>query len=1807
MHFDIDGARKAGYSDAEIADYLGAQRKFDVAAARQSGYRDDEILAHLSTPAAPAAPARTASPGFGTALAQALGIAPEETPEAADRRTLREQYDAETTTLGRLGTDFRRGTLRAGQSLVSAFSDLALELGMAQPAVQNTMAEQGLTPDQVRAAQPAVVARDVAGIEQQIRATPTRPIVGQVGAASTMGEAIGTLLEDPSGFIAGVGAESAGTNLPALLAALGTGPVGGAALIGGSSYINERQGGILQKLSERGVDTTDPAALAAALNDPVLLQEAIDYGQGRAEVIAPIDAATAGLGSKLLVPKVLQGPLGRVGTEVANVPAQMTVQAGAGALAETGAQVRTDGKVTAPGDILAEAVGEGFTAPLEVAGVGRTAIQERLRTKQRGEAVPSPAAPPPADAGAAPEAPTAPTPPPAPAKVLQGPLGGVMPPVPSSAPQAPAESVQTTLPAQQDPLAAGSDAPAPAPAAATPQPSALPETPDAIYQALDEATNLDADVAPVPDPDAARGSNAAVGADRGGVATPSRADAPPENAGTRISNRSLTRSPFERVFEEEGYTRDEATLLPDAVKVDTLRGALKKKFGLAEVEVDNTLNTQEAVDNMLDLHQNADAMLSVLGLPRSALSLGGRLRIRLYNRQSNAGVGNALAYARGNMLIGVRRRHSAFAHEFGHVLDYETQERIMGGIGGSALSGALAASKTGAAIRQQVESTKVGAAFYNLVRSMYRSPDEILKIRLLEHQIEKAREAVANARASKSPTRGLSAALGKLLRDRDKLLNVLSTSEKDGSFWQRLQPDKLPPRIRGMSDYLATPTEMIARTFEAYVSHKVEAELASRGLTEAAAQQGTQFLGLSDAQYRSSLDEFVRAVYPNTDERALIFQRFDEFVAAMREEGMLGAGTDPAMMPTDYGPLDPNRWHALTGKKEAASLRSVFRDELQALKNTRGEFVRLVRNARKLPSSQLGEAAKRLLQLFSAQVSTTMLSLKKKHANVPAIANIVNAFTYTPGKAEGVGTVFERARNEELNKFQNRLGKIVETFGGRKLTASEWTSVRDLLAMPYEFAVERATSGRDLNALPVNTVDREGRPVPRPIVQMASEIRRLLVDAYYYQTNAGVDLGFVRTGYFPRITDLEAAIEDPQGFRQSAEELYTLIRNREFDTAMEKIQKALPALGPLDTKGTVVGEITAALAQMRTAFESFDKKEMRKLMREVVAKLRALQPAPGDQYTLEQVKALQEISGALAEIRDAFRLDPEAQAKDWYHELVYGDLWDYEGRFPGSRFEKKRVLPPETDDIMRDYLVTNPLDALPIYFTKAASLAEFTRRFGKQGKKLTAWLKEAARAGVPPQDMELLADMVKITLGRPHGMSNKIRTTFAWVEAVMTWTLLARVLVTSLPEVGAIGMRSGNAGDIARATYTWIEATASRMREIVGKDPIKRAHAIEELATFLGTVSDATIDAVTQARYMGDTQMSTERLARWSSQYYARIGIHALTRAQRKAALSVGWKYMHRIARKFREGTDAERKTAAVLFADLGVAQAQMRPFVDFVLSTGSIPLVEQIENSGLAGTVQQALNRFVDEAIQNPTRVDKTYLANMQMPLLSASFSLLSFAYSFGKNIILGTTRRGATLLKGAGKEQAAIYAGGLAFAFANAYLLHVALTVARESMLNPERWDRDFKDEKGEILWSKVFLLSASRMGLAGPVDPVFQYFTNLKYDSSITNIVSGPVYGSMATNVDRIAGLAGRNSENSNTAEWNAARGAFDLFGAPTLSIITAAAPVGPVVGTGLGVLNAVGTSGAARTATVDAVVGEKDSRKKDKAPTQPGMIQ
>lgn len=65
MPFDIEAARKSGYTDDEILQHLTQSRKFDIEAARAAGYSNQELIDHLSSAptSAPAAAPTSDGPG----------------------------------------------------------------------------------------------------------------------------------------------------------------------------------------------------------------------------------------------------------------------------------------------------------------------------------------------------------------------------------------------------------------------------------------------------------------------------------------------------------------------------------------------------------------------------------------------------------------------------------------------------------------------------------------------------------------------------------------------------------------------------------------------------------------------------------------------------------------------------------------------------------------------------------------------------------------------------------------------------------------------------------------------------------------------------------------------------------------------------------------------------------------------------------------------------------------------------------------------------------------------------------------------------------------------------------------------------------------------------------------------------------------------------------------------------------------------------------------------------------------------------------------------------------------------------------------------------------------------------------------------------------------------------------------------------------------------------------------------------------------------------------------------------------------
>jgi len=210
----------------------------------------------------------------------------------------------------------------------------------------------------------------------KIESIPPSPIVAKALDSKSFSEFWDHFKQDPVRFIGAVGVESLPQMVPGVVAATGggfvAGPPGAMVGMGLGSFGTDFMGEILGGLSSEGVDVKDPAAVKAALQNPEIMAKLKKRAGLHAVVVGALDAASAGVASKTLAPKILsKTPIAR---EVTNIAAQLPVQGTLGAAGEVGGSLASGQEIN-PGEVGAEFFGEFIGAPAEVAGI-RSAVRE---------------------------------------------------------------------------------------------------------------------------------------------------------------------------------------------------------------------------------------------------------------------------------------------------------------------------------------------------------------------------------------------------------------------------------------------------------------------------------------------------------------------------------------------------------------------------------------------------------------------------------------------------------------------------------------------------------------------------------------------------------------------------------------------------------------------------------------------------------------------------------------------------------------------------------------------------------------------------------------------------------------------------------------------------------------------------------------------------------------------------------------------------------------------------------------------------------------------------------------------------------------------------------------------------------------------------------------------------------------------------------------------------------------------------------------------------------------------------------------
>jgi hypothetical protein len=277
---------------------------------------------------------------------------------------------------------------------------------------------------------------------------------------------------------------------------------------------------------------------------------------------------------------------------------------------------------------------------------------------------------------------------------------------------------------------------------------------------------------------------------------------------------------------------------------------------------------------------------------------------------------------------------------------------------------------------------------------------------------------------------------------------------------------------------------------------------------------------------------------------------------------------------------------------------------------------------------------------------------------------------------------------------------------------------------------------------------------------------------------------------------------------------------------------------------------------------------------------------------------------------------------------------------------------------------------------------------------------------------------------------------------------------------------------------------------------------------------------------------------------------------------------------------------AREVLQDFGVRPDDMDQFADFMMNLeknekGMYEIDSIIDRSGelsdMGEILALATRRFTDQTIQDPKIIDRPMYA--ESPVGRIVFGIQSFVAAFQRNVLIASAKRVEREYKNRGLASTIPYAGwNVALPLGSLFMTHTLVSAVREMLLNPDKWE---EEKEADNLEMYLLTLGLSRSGFIGRMDPLVNAMTSLKYQSDLSNMMVGASGSYYLKAVQRMAGIrpefmGGTNSPNTVSAEYQFARGTYDMIVPFALSILATHSGLGGVAQAAAGVTAAAGSS-------------------------------
>ena len=705
-----------------------------------------------------------------------------------------------------------------------------------------------------------------------------------------------------------------------------------------------------------------------------------------------------------------------------------------------------------------------------------------------------------------------------------------------------------------------------------------------------------------------------------------------------------------------------------------------------------------------------------------------------------------------------------------------------------------------------------------------------------------------------------------------------------------------------------------------------------------------------------------------------------------------------------------------------------------------------------------------------------------------------------------------------------------------------------------------------------------------PEGQVVDNLKNLSNELFDYLAGSGIKVNYAQDYGMPHSFDVPKLMQDEPAFLSAATRAYQL------NNPM-RIQRLTGYLHQVAQEAQAKGW-TAKL------------REREKVIQDEINELTGARPAAQAQALLEAIST----SNSGGDSTQGLLLEPKGTGQN------------------KANFTRERIFEPAARQILREYFNNDPRHAWNGYIARATTLAEFARRFGGDGSKWTAMVKQMRAEKVSNKDITRIKNMVLDSLGVLNQAPTEGHALAVSVLGLSNMAKLKGTALTNFLESQSQGI-AGNLTSTITAPIMMLgqfmahvaelnPQTQARLKNLIGRElstetgsmELARAVGLMDAAGLHDIMENSAANLDRESDFSGATR--TDKLARGISRGTGNLarayGIEASENAKRAVATRFAASRIDaHVAELLRDGLFARafnsatsgmtntpmnpftlRNEARMRLRRAGVSDSEMAAFAQWWEASRAADFNDLVAgNDAMAKLARKVIRMEASRATVNTSRATKP--GGKENALISQDnfsgklvMSFLNYPATFREQIAKPMARDIGTGFRGYESDagQSTFYSPFERARMVSRMMAIPAMAVSAAVFLALRAWANGHEDEvKKKPLW-KHLVEGLTYTGIAGG-------------KSELASRVSRDQLPPILDEGNRFLRDINREDDKRNGKERAVARGAIRSAGVPlALGVVSTYMPVPVAV-----VLDQLLASATFRDMATDFVAGEAAPKK------------